>query len=149
MDEALMTLVAALLQFVISQPQFAPSAAQVRLEIAPPQVRFVPQQEIARVACGQPCFARAYYEPGKGVVLDEQLRPHEDLVARSILLHEIVHHVQHHHNSYGELAECERFRRREREAYALQNEFLLSNQSVVFMGKGRIGCPVPPSTDEL
>jgi hypothetical protein len=148
MDEVLRTLVATLLQLVLSQPQFAPDAGGAALGIAPPAVQFVPQQEIARAACGQACGVRAYYDPGKGVFLDEELRPNDDVVARSILFHELVHHVQHHRNRYSDLPECERFRFREREAYSLQNQYLLSNRSLVFMGAGRIDCPGAPRTGD-
>jgi hypothetical protein len=139
MEEALQALVATLLQLVLSQPQFVPAKGEA--EIAAPAVQFVPQADIAQAVCGRPCGVRAYYLPEKGIFLDAALRPEEDVVARSILFHEIVHHVQHHTNRYSDQPECDRVKNREREAYTLQNQYLMSNQAFVQMASSRFDCP--------
>jgi|APDOM4702015191_1054821.scaffolds.fasta_scaffold250759_2 hypothetical protein len=139
MDEALQTLIATLLQLVLSQPQFLPAPGQP--EIPAPVVQLMPQSEIAQAVCGQPCGVRAYYIPEKGVFIDAQLRFDDDAVARSILFHEIVHHVQHLRNRYSDQPECDRLKNREREAYVLQNQYLLSNREFVKMAGSRFDCP--------
>jgi hypothetical protein len=139
MDDALASLVATLLRLALSQAQFLPEPGQP--EIAPPMVRMVPQPEIAQAVCGRPCGVRAYYLPDKGIFLDADLHLEEDVVARSILFHEIVHHVQHHRNRYSDQPECDRVKNREREAYILQNQYLLSNKAFVQMASSRFDCP--------
>ena len=139
MEEAMQVLVATLLQLVLSQPQFVPAKGEA--EIAPPAVHSVPQAEIAQAVCGRPCMVRAYYLPEKGIFLDAALSPAEDVVARSILFHEIVHHVQHLRNRYSDQPECDRLKNREREAYVLQNQYLLSNREFVKMAGSRFDCP--------
>lgn len=139
MEDAMQALVATLLQLVLSQPQFVPAKGEAT--IAPPAVQSVPQEEIAQAVCGRPCAVRAYYLPQKGILLDAALRPEEDVVARSILFHEIIHHVQHHTNRYSDQPECDRVKNREREAYILQNQFLLSNKAFVQMASSRFDCP--------
>jgi hypothetical protein len=128
MDEALQTLVASLLKWVLKQPQFA---TQSHAPPHPPVIRFLPQEDIARVICGEPCGARAYHLPDAGIFLDATLDPVNDMHARSILLHELVHHVQHTRARFGALADCERNRELEREAYWIQNEFLYEHHSPV------------------
>jgi hypothetical protein len=110
-------LIVMLLTFAAQQTGEAPLAQ-------PPAITFVEQGEIARIVCGRPCPARAVYLPDRGVLLDASLDPENDAYARSILLHELVHHVQESAARFARLPECCRWAAREREAYAIQTRYL-------------------------
>jgi hypothetical protein len=90
-----------------------------------PAVHRVPHTKIAELACGRECAALGAYRSGEGIYLDEALRPETNIFARSVLLHELVHYVQDVANELGSAAECERWYRREQEAYAIQKRFLM------------------------
>jgi len=83
-----------------------------------------PQDEVAKLACGRPCDAQAFYRASEGIVLSHSLDPERNVFARSILLHELVHFVQDHNGELRNAIACDRYHRREREAYAVQKRFL-------------------------
>lgn len=92
---------------------------------APPAINLVPQSEIAANVCHQPCAgARAFYHPERGIFLDETMDVINDGFARSILLHELVHHAQEHAARDADVELCQRRWLREAEAYAAQNAYL-------------------------
>ena len=90
-----------------------------------PPVHRVPHEVIEQFACGVPCAALAVYRPGEGIYLDEALEPETNIFARSVLLHELVHYVQDLSSELAEAKPCDRWYRREQEAYALQKRFLM------------------------
>lgn len=97
---------------------------------APPAVHRVPQSVIADNVCRQPCAgARAFYDAERGVFLDETLDVANDVFARSILLHELVHHAQEHAARDAEVELCKRRWMREVEAYAAQNAYLTDQKA--------------------
>ncbi len=90
-----------------------------------PQIHVVPQAQIAEKFCGKPCRVRAIYLRDEGVYLDDTLDLAGSSLDRSILLHELVHHVQAVSGGYGgNPPDCERWNRAEIEAYSLQNRYL-------------------------
>jgi len=90
-----------------------------------PEVHTVPQAEIQRRLCdGRPCRIKAYYHPETGVVLDEALDLKNDLFDRSILLHELVHHLQQTTGKFESGNFCSRRVSEEFEAYEIQNRYL-------------------------
>ena len=95
-----------------------------RIPDALPKVRKVPGHVVQQYACQKPCGALAVYRTGEGVYLDEAMEPETNVFARSVLLHELVHYVQDMNKELVDIKECERWYRREQEAYALQKRFL-------------------------
>jgi hypothetical protein len=92
-----------------------------------PEVQFVSRSYIQAEICKGPCQIRAYYDPTTGVYLDDQLDVWKDPLARSILLHELVHHVQAVSGRFDSMSDpCTRQNRAEVEAYSIQNEYLMS-----------------------
>ena len=90
-----------------------------------PEIHRLPQAVIAEKVCHKPCGVRAYYRPDWGILLDESLNVQADTFARSILLHELVHHVQAVSGRFETMSSaCDRWNAAEREAYALQNLYL-------------------------
>jgi hypothetical protein len=96
------------------------------VDVEMPVVRSLSLTEIHRRLCAGPCTIRAAYVPGDGLYIDEAMDPLTNRYEQSILFHELVHHVQDVTISHGEYDECRRWREREIEAYALQNQFLYS-----------------------
>ena len=89
-----------------------------------PEMRRVPHAWLEEQACnGRSCRVLGWY-PGKGdvVYLDERMDLENDLFHTSIALHEIVHWVQ---GSQGALLQdCRASIAAEREAYAIQRQYL-------------------------
>jgi hypothetical protein len=91
-----------------------------------PEVHQVPQTVIQEKFCQGPCRVRAAYHPDMGVYVDERLDVVRNGYDRSILLHELVHHVQATSGKFEGPDNCDRATREEREAYDVQNRYLAS-----------------------
>ena len=91
-----------------------------------PEVHSLPQYEIQRRLCGgRSCRIKAYYHPEAGVIVDETLDFQNDPFDRSILLHELVHHLQKTTGKYEIITSfCSRRISEELEAYEIQNRYL-------------------------
>jgi hypothetical protein len=89
-----------------------------------PPITVISQDEIDKIVCRRPCAVRAAYLPDRGVLLAETLDPINQPLDRSILVHELVHFLQEINHRYSELSPCKRWFHREREAYAVQNQYL-------------------------
>ena len=94
-----------------------------------PRLSVLSTAEMHEQLCKGSCGVRAFYLDGKGVYLRDDLDFVNDLKARSILLHELVHHVQHESGKFEALEPCERWLAREDEAYRIQNAYLSSMRS--------------------
>jgi hypothetical protein len=103
-----------------------------------PAVIELPQAEIARRVCGGPCPVRGAFVPGNGVLIDKSLDIDGSPSDRSILLHEIVHYLQHLAGRFADEPTCERFLDREMEAYHIQDEYL--SRYGLSVGPCSIGC---------
>ncbi len=91
-----------------------------------PEVHALSQTEIQRRLCdGRPCRIKAFYHPDAGVLVDETLDLQNDAFDRSILLHELVHHLQKTTDKFGIVRSfCSRRISEELEAYEIQNRYL-------------------------
>lgn len=85
--------------------------------------------EMQERLCEGKCGVRAFYLDGKGIYLRDDLDVVNDLKDRSILLHELVHHVQQESRKFDALTPCEKWFAREEEAYRIQNAYLSSMRS--------------------
>lgn len=90
-----------------------------------PEIHVVPPAEIQRLLCKGHCGIKAFYLPDKGIFVSDTADPAGDVLGRSILLHELVHHVQHVTGKFDRVSNaCERWYSKEREAYEVQNAYL-------------------------
>ena len=91
-----------------------------------PQIQRVSVAEMQQKICsGRSCAVKAFYHPEWGVYVDEALDIQNNAFDRSILLHELVHHVQAARGRFDAMpSACDRWNAAEREAYALQNLYL-------------------------
>ncbi len=116
---------------------------------AVPPIFQLPQYRIEQKVCDTPCNVRAAYLPREGIYLSANLDPVHDPLARSALLHELVHYLQQGHAKFERMEACERERAKEREAYAIQNAYLATlgnRERVVFYDDFDCegGEPAPP-----
>ena len=92
-----------------------------------PPVHFIPLEQIQQMVCAGPCQVKAFYLPDKGVFINNTVDL-TDAFARSILLHELVHHVQHVSGKFDAMGNaCDRWFSKELEAYRIQNQYLREN----------------------
>lgn len=89
-----------------------------------PVVHRVSHAELETYVCDTNCAIKAWYKPGEGIFLDNSLQPETNVFDRSILLHELVHYFQDMSGYYGEADPCDRWLRRELDAYEIQNRYL-------------------------
>ena len=102
------------LQLMLGQPPLDPPKA---VAIEPAQL----QQRV----CGRACKVWAWYGPEGTIYIDNRLDVERNVMARSILVHELSHHIQR--LSTGKRADgCQEWVRREREAYLIQAKWLVS-----------------------
>lgn len=100
------------------------SIAGYPLPAAPPAIHVIPAAEVQHKACNRPCRVKAMYDPDAGVFLSDDMNL-DDAYARSVLMHELVHHQQHLHAKFDHVADaCERSYQLELEAYNVQNWYL-------------------------
>lgn len=98
---------------------------------APPEIHLVPEAEIQqRICAGRPCRVKAFYHPEWGVFVADSLDIVNDPFDRSILLHELVHHLQKTTGKFdGVPSVCNRRNAQELEAYEIQNRYLAGQQA--------------------
>jgi hypothetical protein len=101
-----------------------------------PEIHWIPQREVARQVCKKECPVRAGFVAGQGIFLSDSLNPIDDAFDRSILVHELVHHLQEQSHSYDHETPCRRWHAREMEAYAVQNAYLMHIGSNRHVGGG-------------
>jgi hypothetical protein len=118
----------------------------------PPEVVRVPHSFFVEKACGsQECKVFGWYAGGRSLYLDERMDPEQDLLAASVVVHEMVHYLQGiaHEGiaspsgaAFGEPPPCTQAIDMERQAYAVQREFL--HRYGVYQPVGvsmlRVGC---------
>lgn len=126
--------------------------SKYRRPVALPMVSRVPRGLLESLGCpeGTRCGVSAMYEPTRGILMAEELRPETNLFHRSILLHEMIHYLQDVGQELSSLAACERWYQRELEAYALQKQYLQNVHSpdrVAYSGARPVCNELPPAPE--
>ena len=91
-----------------------------------PQIQRVSVAEMQQKICsGRSCAVKAFYHPEWGVYVDEALDIQNNAFDRSILVHELVHHLQKTTGKFDAVPNvCIRRNAQELEAYEIQNRYL-------------------------
>lgn len=113
---------------------------------AQPEIVVVPHSYLVAEACGgRECKVLGWYPPGQRIFLDDRLDPVNSLYASSIVVHEMVHFLQQQSGRFEEGFTCASALEREREAYAVQREFLLRSGAYQPVGASMhaVGCEHP------
>lgn len=92
-----------------------------------PQIVEVPHSYLTHAACNdRECKVMGWFPPGKTIFLDSRLDPQDNLLASSVVVHEMVHYLQYvAAGSKGTRLTCEQNIALERQAYGVQREFLM------------------------
>lgn len=81
-------------------------------------------------ACGgnEKCRVVGWYSTGRFVYYERNMNPESDLMARSIVVHEMIHYLQEMSNPQpGEIYPCTEIIKRERQAYAIQQRYIAAH----------------------
>lgn len=100
----------------------------------PMSVEYVPHEFFVEIVCGGAdyCDVDSTYLDSLApyiIFVDEKFRGETGLYASSKIVHEAVHAVQYHSGEYDP-KDCDDSLKRERQAYFVQNEFLVRNGHV-------------------
>jgi hypothetical protein len=109
---------------------------------APAAIVRVSHNTLVRRACGgRECKVMGWFPPGRQIYIDERLEPEESLLAASIVVHEMVHYLQYRSGGFDAYS-CSKAIDLEREAYAVQREFLVRYgvYQPVGVNAHRVGC---------
>ena len=90
-----------------------------------PELARRPHAFFVEHACGgrEDCGVVAWYNDEGTVYLDDRVEDIQDPVVRSVLVHEMVHYLQHLSGKF-DLSRCEDRVTRERQAYSVQRIYL-------------------------
>jgi hypothetical protein len=88
------------------------------------EVQAIPQTELNAMVCDRFCNAQGAFLAGRGVFLASHLDLSADVRHRAVLLHELVHEAQERTGAFADLPPCERYHRREAEAYGVEHAYL-------------------------
>jgi len=92
-----------------------------------PQIQFEPHEFFVEKVCGnKECRAVGWYNDQGIVYIDEKFRDDESTFVHSLIVHEMVHYLQHMSGNFDSTS-CSDSVAREREAYYIQNEYILQS----------------------
>lgn len=90
----------------------------------PPAVEYRPSSFFIEQVCqSEKCRILGWYNHAGIVYIDDRLRGREDKFVNSLLVHEFVHYLQDKSRKFNN-SDCSDHVRREREAYAIQREYV-------------------------
>jgi len=130
----------------------------------PPEVVMQPHSFFVQRACNaRECKVLGWYDGGHSIYIDERLDVQNDLLASSIVVHEMVHYLQAvargddgpKTGAFTTMPSCQQLIHWESEAYGVQREFIMRQGSYLPVGMSmlRTGCepdhPVSSSRPHL
>lgn len=93
-----------------------------------PTVQFEPHAFFVQQVCGgKECNAVGWYNDRNIVYVDDKYEHVQNDFANSLVVHELIHYLQHQSGKFDSLS-CTDSVAREREAYAVQNQYILKSQ---------------------
>jgi len=91
-----------------------------------PEIVQVPHSYLVKAACsGRECKVMGWFPPGNTIYLDQRLNAQDNLLASSVVVHEMVHYLQHQTLAKDLAFDCVSTIALERQAYGVQREYLL------------------------
>ena len=106
-----------------------------------PAIRFEPHSFfVERVCGGRDCRVVGWYNDDNVIYIDEKHRDDDSTFAASLVVHELVHYLQHQSGEFDSHS-CEDSLRREREAYRVQNRYIVdAHASFALVRPGPTSC---------
>ena len=106
-----------------------------------PIIQYEPHRFFVAHACGgKECKVVGWYNDSNVIYIDERHRDDESTFAASLVVHELVHFLQNGSGKFDSLS-CEDSLVREREAYRVQNAYIIdANASFAFVKPGNFSC---------
>lgn len=107
----------------------------------PPAIQFEPHAFFVEHACGgRDCRVVGWYNDENVVFIDEKHRDDDSSFAASLVVHELVHFLQHQSGNFDSHS-CEDSLAREREAYNVQNRYIIeARASFALVRPGPFNC---------
>jgi hypothetical protein len=129
-----------------------PAPADAPIVVTKPHAFFVEN------ACNhRECKVLGWYSGGRNLYIDQTLDPEDDLLASSIVVHEMVHYLQAVKRGDASLAagaafdstpSCRQFVHWEFEAYAVQREYILRYGAYLPVGGAMRDAHCEPDADD-
>ena len=119
--------------------------------IQPPDIEIIASQQLEQIACPDGCSEiKGWTTPNNIVYLSADLDMNNSY-DRSVIFHELVHHVQYRHKLSIERTDCLTWKAREAQAYQMQIEWLQKTKTPfnslrvnqAMRNFHRIKCPEP------
>ena len=141
------------LQAIVSALMMYINAAMYITEPQPstPEIKFITQSQIEAKACdNKPCAVQGWFANNdQTIYLHDRLDVQNDMQARGILLHELVHYVQHKRDLPLLENTCLTWKAREVQAYNIQYSWLYDNRvpvktptfNIALVGFESLRCP--------
>jgi Domain of unknown function (DUF6647) len=96
-----------------------------------PEVRYESHAFFVEHVCGgKECNAVGWYNDQDIVYIDQKYAVGDDAFATSLVVHELTHYLQHHSGRFDSHS-CPDSLAREREAYRVQNDYLLTAKASI------------------
>jgi hypothetical protein len=135
-------LYAVLMSWAVSLSGLSPPGAM-------PNVERVSHEYLVKSACnGSECKVLGWFPPGQIIYVDDRMNVQDDLLASSIVVHEMVHFLQFEARDELPPPDCETILAMERQAYLVQRQFLQMYGSFRTVGAAMHGANCRSDTDE-
>ncbi len=110
----------------------------------PPPVRYVSHEFLVRQACGgRECQVLGWYNDSDVIFIDDRLGEDSPDFVTALLVHELTHYLQHKSGRFDSLS-CDDSLIREREAYRVQDQYLVEARGTApVFGPRPVSCNYP------
>lgn len=113
-----------------------------------PTVKPVSHDFLVFNACNaKECNVVGWYNDQEIIYIDQKLMPLDTLMDRSVMVHELVHYLQHHSGQFT--ASCSDQLAREREAYEIQRQYFFAYGSLSPVRMHPMRCADPILAENL
>ena len=108
-----------------------------------PVVEYKSHEWFMKEACyGGPCDVIGWYRDTNIIYLDVKLKDDESAYVASLVVHELVHVLQHRSGKFpNSRKDCKQHYEREREAFSVQNSYLARVGSPAMVFRQPAACP--------
>lgn len=111
-----------------------------------PTIVFVDHTQLVDQACfGRECQVLGWYNDSDVIYIDNRFKDSDTLFSRSLIVHELVHYLQHKSGQYTQ--SCPDVSAREAEAYWVQQEYHIANGTFGQINRHLYRCDIETTAD--